>query len=54
MVKISEIIKEIKENVMLALHENDKVDLSLDELKTHNKNIDNCIKEFQKSESKKT
>jgi len=45
--KLSQQVKELKESIMLQIH-NSKVPMPLEELATHNKNIDDCIKELEK------
>lgn len=47
--KLSEQIKTIKENVMLGIH-NNPVNMSLEELKEHNKRIDEAIKQIEQGE----
>ena len=47
--KLSEKIKKTKDKVMLGIH-NNPVNMSLEELKEHNKNIDKAIKQIEKGE----
>jgi len=49
--KLSEKIKQIKDKVMLGIH-NKPVPISLEELKKHNKKIDEAIKQIEKNENK--
>jgi hypothetical protein len=47
--KLSKKIKQVKENVMLGIH-NNKVPMSLEELKKHNTRIDDAIEQIEKGE----
>ena len=48
--KLSKKIKELKEKVMLDIH-NKPIDISLGELQKHNKRIDEAIEQVKKGES---